>query len=99
MDMDIWFVGTSNQLFITGSYTETKLAKNKVDTGKTAFIVIDPFCASHSICLNIGFWEGSFVCMDMLRFHSVFNCKTVLYFLIEKVFIFQKISFKVCWKN
>ena len=25
MNIDIWVVGTSNQLIITGSYTETKL--------------------------------------------------------------------------
>ena len=37
--MDIWVVGSSNQLFITDSYTETKLSKNKVDTDKTAFFV------------------------------------------------------------
>ena len=29
MNMDFWVVGTSNQLFITGPYTETKLKKNK----------------------------------------------------------------------
>ena len=33
MNMDIWEVGTSNQLFIRGSYTETKFSKNKVVTG------------------------------------------------------------------
>ena len=27
MNMDIWVVGTPKQLFITGSYTETKLSK------------------------------------------------------------------------
>ena len=27
MNMDIWIVGTSNQHFITGSYTETKFPK------------------------------------------------------------------------
>ena len=27
MNMDIWVVGTSNQLFITGSYTERKFSK------------------------------------------------------------------------
>ena len=26
-NMDIWVVGTSNQLFIRGSYTETKFSK------------------------------------------------------------------------
>ena len=47
--MDIWLVGTSNQLLITGPYTETKFSKNKVDPGKTTFFVIGPFCAPHSI--------------------------------------------------
>ena len=27
MNMDIWVVGTMNQLFIRGSYTETKFSK------------------------------------------------------------------------
>ena len=27
LNMDIWAVGTSNQLFITGSYSETKFSK------------------------------------------------------------------------
>ena len=27
MDMDIWVVGSSNQFFITGSYTKTKFQK------------------------------------------------------------------------
>ena len=29
MNMNIWVVGTSNQLFIAGSYTETKFSKKK----------------------------------------------------------------------
>ena len=28
VNMDIWVVGTSNQLFIRGSYTETNFPKN-----------------------------------------------------------------------
>ena len=43
MNMDIWVVGTSNQLFIAGSYTETKFSKKKIDTGKTVFFVTGPF--------------------------------------------------------
>ena len=27
MDTDIWFIGTSSQLFLTGSETETKFSK------------------------------------------------------------------------
>ena len=54
MNVDIWIVGT-NQLYITGSYTKTKLPKNKVATGKTSFFVIGPFCNPHSICLHIDY--------------------------------------------
>ena len=49
MNMDIWVVGTSNQLFIVCSYTETKCSKKKIDTGKAVFFVTGPF------------WEGCFV--------------------------------------
>ena len=64
MNMDIWLVGAiSTQLFIIGSSTETKFSEKKnVVTGKTLFSVIDPFCTAHSNCLNIGFWQSSFVC-------------------------------------
>ena len=62
MNMDIWMVGTSNQLYIQGSYTKTKFLKKEGDyTGKILFFVIGQFCIPHSICLNIGFWESSFV--------------------------------------
>ena len=55
MNMDIWVVGTSNQLFLKGSYTEAKFSKktkNKVVTDKTPFFVIGSFCTPHSVCLN-----------------------------------------------
>ena len=55
MDMDIWVVAISNQLFMRGSYTKQKFYKNKVVTGKTPFFVIVQFCTLYSICLNIGF--------------------------------------------
>ena len=54
MNMDIWVVVTSNQLFIRDSYTETKFQKHKVVTGATPFFVIYPLCTPHSIYLNIG---------------------------------------------
>ena len=60
MNVDVLVVGTSNQLFTTSAYTETTFW-NKVVIGKTPFFVIGPFCTYHSICLNIGFLEGSFV--------------------------------------
>ena len=44
--------------------------KSKVLTAKAPFFVIGPFCAHHSICLNIGLWYDSFVwkwCVFNLR--------------------------------
>ena len=40
---------------------KSSFQKNKVATDKTAFFLISPFCNAHSICHNIGFWEGRFV--------------------------------------
>ena len=44
--MNIWVVGTSNQLFVRGSLTETNFSKkkNEVVTDKTPFFVIGLFC-------------------------------------------------------
>ena len=53
--MDIWEIGTLNQLSLRVSYTEIKFSKNKVVSGKTTLFVTGPFCTPHSICLNIGF--------------------------------------------
>ena len=47
--MDIWVVGTSNQIFVRNSYTETNFQKHKLVTGKIPFFVIGPFCTPHSI--------------------------------------------------
>ena len=55
--MDIWVVGTSNQ--INSMYEVPKLKQNfqkrKVVTDKTPFFVIGQFCTPHSIYLKIGF--------------------------------------------
>ena len=61
LNMETWVVDKSNQLFIRGSYKETKSSKNVVVTDKTSFFLIGPFCTNHSICLNISFWQGNFV--------------------------------------
>ena len=47
--------------------------KNKVVTGKTLFFVIGSFCSHHSICLNIGFWHGTFVWKWCVFNLSAFN--------------------------
>ena len=64
--MGIWVVGTSNQLFIRGSKTETNL-KNEVLTGKTPFSVIGPFCTYRFVCLKDWLLILQF-CMEMMRF-------------------------------
>ena len=60
MNMDIWVVGTLNQLFEVVAL-KLNFQKNKVGIGKTPFFVIGPFCTPHSIWLNIGFSKGNFV--------------------------------------
>ena len=55
MDLDIWVVGTLNQLIVIDSYTEIEISKNKSFSGKTPFFVKGQFCIPHSIYLNISF--------------------------------------------
>ena len=43
MNMDIWVVSTSNQLFMKGPYDKINFQKNNVISGETPFFVIDPF--------------------------------------------------------
>ena len=47
--MDIWVVGTTNQLVKGKPYTETKSSKSKSLTGNSPFFVIGLFCTHHSI--------------------------------------------------
>ena len=47
INMDIWVVGTPNQL------TETKLSKHKIVTAKAPFSVIGPFCNHHLFALTL----------------------------------------------
>ena len=70
-------------------WTETKFSKNKVVAGKTPFFVRGPFYTSHSICLNIGFWYGSFASK-----YFALSLKNDIPIFWKKVFVFQKI----CWK-
>ena len=53
MNIYIWEIGTLNQLFIRGSYTQIKFS-NEVVSDKSPFFVIGPFCTLHSIidCLT-----------------------------------------------
>ena len=67
MNMGIWIVDASNQFFIRGSHIETSFQKYGV---VTPFFAIGRFCTPHSICLNIGFCQGSFVLKFFLCNHS-----------------------------
>ena len=49
--------------------------KNKIVAKKIPSFVISPFCTHHSICLNIGFWYGSFVWKWCVFNRSAFNLK------------------------
>ena len=86
MNMDIWLVGTSNHVFLRGSYTETKISKNKVVTRKIRFYVIGQFCSPRSICLNRA--------SERAAFYRLVTFKILLKLysrLMKKDFVFQKI--------
>ena len=55
INMDIWLIVKSNQFFLRGSHTETKLSKNKLGTGKTPFFVIDRFSTPRFNFRDAGF--------------------------------------------
>ena len=92
MNMCIWEIGTLNQLFIRGSYTEIKFPR-KWNSSKSGFFV-NSFCAPHSLCLNIRMCRSvlygnvalSIVVLSTKKRYSGFS---------EKVFVFQKTCFKV----
>ena len=94
MNMDIWVVGRSNQLFILVSKLEKNFRKKKVATGKTLFFVVGPFCTPHSIYLNIGFWQSSLVwkCCVVNLYFQLKNAPPVFW---KGFAFFQKICFKV----
>ena len=73
---NIWLIGTLSQMFFTGFYAQTSFQikkTNKVVSGKTPFFVIGPFCTPDSVCINTGFWQGSFVWKCCVFNHSIFN--------------------------
>lgn len=91
MNMDLWVINTLNQPFLRGSYI---FQKTKVVIGKTLFFVIGPFCTPSYICLNIGFWLGTFLWKCCAFNCSTFNWKMVLY-SFKKVFVWNKICFNI----
>ena len=80
MNMGIWVVGTSNQLFRRGSYSKTKFSTKQSSYYQSSVLRDRSILYSPSIYLNIDFWQGSFV----------WKCCA----LNGSTFIFQKICFK-----
>ena len=78
--LDDWYIKSTlytmflnlNKIFEKGKY---------LVTGKTPFFVKGPFCTPHSIFLNIGFWQSSFLWKCYIVNLSTFNLKMVLHFL------------------
>ena len=60
-------------------------------TGKTPFFAIGQFCTPHSIFLNIGFWQGSLLYGNVMvsALHLRYSS------FLKKLFVFQKICFRV----
>ena len=67
-----WLLHQTNFLY-EALKLKQNFRKNKVVTGKTRFFVIGLFCTPHSICLNIGFWQSSFVWTCCVFNLSAFN--------------------------
>ena len=57
MNMDIWVVGTSNQLFVSGFFTETKSSRKGSYWQRSGFFWWVHFVLPIQF---IGFWQGSF---------------------------------------
>ena len=52
-----------------GSYTQIKFSKKQNSQCQKCILCDRVICSSHSICLNIGFWQGSFAwkCCAFIR--------------------------------
>ena len=85
-----WLVDQINSL-CEGLKLKQNFQKTKIVTGKCPFYVIGPSCTPHSICLNIGFWQGSFAWKHCVFNANTFNKKTVLKFF-EKLFAFFRVK-------
>ena len=53
MNMDIWIVDASNELFIRSSYAKTRFSKKQSRYWQNS--VLRPFCTPYSTCLKNGF--------------------------------------------
>ena len=77
------------------SHSNSIFKKYTVVGGKTPFFVISPFSSHHSICLNNGFWQGSFASTFYAFSSSNFNKKNGTSVFEKKFIVFQKANFKI----
>ena len=54
-NMDIWVIGTLNQIFIRNSYTQNFFSENAVVIGISTFFVIDAICTLLLFVLKLTF--------------------------------------------
>ena len=67
-----WLIHQINYLYKVRKLKQS-FWKKKAVAGKSPFFVIVPFCTLHYICLNIGFWPGSFILKCSVFILSTFN--------------------------
>ena len=89
-----WLVHQINSLYEVLKL-EQNFRKNKVVTGKTPFFVISPSRTPHSICLNIGFADWAVFYGNVAFSILVLSSKKRSSNFLKKVFVFEKIGFKV----
>ena len=84
-----WRPTNVSWVFIRGPYAVANVQRSKVVSCKNPFFVIGPFCTTHSVCLKISFWQGSFVWKLWVFKRSTFNWKWAILFL-KKCFRLSK---------
>ena len=100
MSLGGWYIKSTLYMRLLYWSKIFKRKKKKIDTGKTVFFVIGPFCTPHSICLNIGFWEGSFVWICTLSVIVLLTTKLFSSFLKKRFLFFRKFVSKLSyWKH
>ena len=86
-----WLVYRINSLYEVLRLKQN-FRKNKVVAAKTPFFVIGQFYTPPSICLNIEFWQSSFVWECCAFILSIFKRYSSY---LKRLCVFQKICFKI----
>ena len=95
MNMDIWVVGTSNQLFIRGSYTETKFSKKSEHLLEKLRSLWQVHFALPMIFVLTLASESAFFYGNVAFSIFVLSTKKRYSSFLKKLFFLQKICFKV----